>query len=66
MTAVGESENYNSDIMRVQEVRQNNSSTEKAYNYTFLCGNLEQKSSNMDRIFHTKRNHISSLNSRVY
>jgi hypothetical protein len=55
MTAVGESENYNSDIMRVQEVRQNNSSTEKAYNYTFFCGNLEQKSSNMDRIFHTKR-----------
>jgi hypothetical protein len=41
MTAVGESENYNSDIMRVQEVKQNNSSTEKAYNYTFLCGKLE-------------------------
>ena len=37
MTAVGESKNYNPDIMRVQEVRQNNSSTEKPY--TFLCGN---------------------------
>ena len=39
MTAVGESNNYNSDIMWVHEVRQNNSSTEKADNYTFLCGN---------------------------
>jgi len=38
-TAVGESKNYNSDIMRVHEVRQNSSSTEKAYNYIFLCGN---------------------------
>jgi len=39
MTAVGESENYNSDIMRLLDVRQNSSSIEKAYNYTFLCGN---------------------------
>jgi len=39
MTAVGECKNYNSDIMQVHEARQNSSSTEKAYNYTFLCGN---------------------------
>jgi len=39
MTAAGECKNYNSDIMQVQEVRQKNSSNEKVYNYTTLCGN---------------------------